>query len=53
MIESFGDRETEQIFNGLNSKKYRTIQKIAKRKTRYDTLCLQRTGFTCSARKQI
>jgi len=32
MIDSFGDRETEKIFNGLNSKKYGVIQKIAKRK---------------------
>ena len=32
MIKSFKDKETEKIFDGLNSKKYGTIQKIAKRK---------------------
>ncbi len=32
MIKNFGDKETEKIFNGLNSKKFGTIQKIAKRK---------------------
>lgn len=32
MIKSFKDKETENIFNGLNSKKYNSIQKVAKRK---------------------
>ena len=32
MIKSFKDSETQNIFNGINSKKYNTIQKIAKRK---------------------
>lgn len=32
MIKSFKDKETEKIFDGLNSKKYRAIQKVAKRK---------------------
>ena len=32
MIKSFKDKETENIFNGLNSKKYSSIQKVAKRK---------------------
>ncbi len=32
MIKNFGDKEAEKIFNGLNSKKFGTIQKIAKRK---------------------
>ena len=32
MIKSFKDKETENIFNGLQSKKYGTIQKVAKRK---------------------
>ena len=32
MIKSFADKETENIFNGLYSKKYNAIQKIAKRK---------------------
>lgn len=30
MIKSFKDKETENIFNGLNSKKYNSIQKVAK-----------------------
>lgn len=32
MIKSFKDSETQNIFNGINSKKYNAIQKIAKRK---------------------
>ena len=32
MIKSFKDNETKNIFNGKNSKKYNTIQKVAKRK---------------------
>ncbi len=32
MIKSFKDKETEKIFNGINSKKYSAIQRIAKRK---------------------
>ncbi len=32
MIKSFKDRETKNVFNGLPSKKYRQIEKIAKRK---------------------
>ena len=32
MIKSFADLETENIFNGFNSKKYNSIQRIAKRK---------------------
>lgn len=32
MIKSFKDKETEKIFNGINSKKFSAIQKIAKRK---------------------
>lgn len=32
MIKSFKDKETEKIFNGINSKKFISIQKIAKRK---------------------
>lgn len=32
MIKSFKDKETGIIFDGKSSKKYRTIQKIAKRK---------------------
>lgn len=32
MIKSFKDKETEKIFNGLNSKKFGSVQKIAKRK---------------------
>ena len=32
MIKSFKDKETEKIFNGVNSKKFSAIQKIAKRK---------------------
>ena len=32
MIKSFKDKETEKIFNGINSKKFNAIQKVAKRK---------------------
>lgn len=32
MIKSFSDKETENIFNGINSKKFNSIQKVAKRK---------------------
>lgn len=32
MIKSFNDKEAEKIFNGLKSKKYNSIQKVAKRK---------------------
>ena len=32
MIKSFKDTETENIFNGKNSKKYNAVQKVAKRK---------------------
>lgn len=32
MIKSFSDQETENIFNGINSKKFNSIQKVAKRK---------------------
>ena len=32
MIKSFKDKETENIFDGINSKKYKTIQSVAKRK---------------------
>ncbi len=32
MIEGFKDKEAEKIFNGEISKKYRNIEKIAKRK---------------------
>ena len=32
MIRSFADSETEKIFDGLYSKKYNAISKIAKRK---------------------
>ena len=32
MIKSFNDKETENIFDGKNSKKFKDIQKIAKRK---------------------
>ena len=32
MIKSFNDKETENIFNGLNSKKFNSIQNTAKRK---------------------
>ncbi|MBS4760949.1 MAG: type II toxin-antitoxin system RelE/ParE family toxin [Clostridium sp.] len=32
MIKSFKDKETERIFNGLNSKKFTSVQKVAKRK---------------------
>lgn len=32
MIKSFKDKETENIFDGKNSKKYNAIQKVAKRK---------------------
>ncbi|MBR1618072.1 type II toxin-antitoxin system RelE/ParE family toxin [bacterium] len=32
MIKSFKDKETEKIFNGIESKKYSTIQSVAKRK---------------------
>ena len=32
MIKSFKDKESEYIFDGLNSKKFKSIQKIAKRK---------------------
>lgn len=32
MIKSFKDKETEKIFNGLSSRKFGSIQKIAKRK---------------------
>ena len=32
MIKSFKDKETENIFDGKNSKKFNAIQKIAKRK---------------------
>ncbi len=32
MIENFKDKETEKIFNGIPSKRYRAIEKIAKRK---------------------
>ena len=32
MIKSFKDKETEKNFNGINSKKYSAIQRIAKRK---------------------
>ena len=32
MIKSFKDKETEKIFNGIESKKYNTIQSVAKRK---------------------
>lgn len=32
MIKSFNDDETENIFNGKKSKKYSSIQKVAKRK---------------------
>lgn len=32
MIKSFKDKETERIFDGLNSKKFANIQKVAKRK---------------------
>ena len=32
MIKSFNDKETEKNFNGINSKKYSAIQRIAKRK---------------------
>ena len=32
MIISFKDHETKKIFDGLNSKKFTNIQKIAKRK---------------------
>ena len=32
MIKSFKDKETSNIFDGLNSKKYKSIQKVVKRK---------------------
>ena len=32
MIKSFRDKETEDIFNGFQSKKYNAMQKVAKRK---------------------
>lgn len=32
MIKSFKDSETENIFNGKKTKKYNSIQKVAKRK---------------------
>ena len=32
MIKSFKDKEAERIFDGLNSKKFANIQKVAKRK---------------------
>ena len=32
MIKSFKDKEAEKIFNGIESKKYNTIQSVAKRK---------------------
>ena len=32
MIKSFNDKEAEKNFNGLKSKKYNSIQKVAKRK---------------------
>lgn len=32
MIKSFKDKETENIFDGKDSKKFKDIQKIAKRK---------------------
>lgn len=32
MIKSFKDKETEKVFNGINSKQYGAIQKVAKRK---------------------
>ncbi|MCR5261558.1 MAG: type II toxin-antitoxin system RelE/ParE family toxin [Candidatus Gastranaerophilales bacterium] len=32
MIKSFKDKETENIFNGIHSKKYNVIQSVAKRK---------------------
>lgn len=32
MIKSFKDKETEKIFNGIHSKKFNAIQKVAKRK---------------------
>ena len=32
MIKTFQDKDTENIFNGKYSKKFNTIQKIAKRK---------------------
>ena len=32
MIENFNDKEAENIFNGLSSKKFHTIQNIIKRK---------------------
>ena len=32
MIKSFQDKETEKIFNGIESKKYNAIQSVAKRK---------------------
>lgn len=32
MIKSFKDKETEKVFNGINSKQFGAIQKVAKRK---------------------
>ena len=32
MIKSFKDKDTEKIFDGKNSRKFNTIQKVAKRK---------------------
>lgn len=32
MIKSFKDKETEKIFDGINSKQYTNIQNVAKRK---------------------
>lgn len=32
MIRSFKDRATEDVFNGISSKKWGNIQKVAKRK---------------------
>lgn len=32
MIKSFKDKETEKVFNGINSKQFGANQKVAKRK---------------------